>query len=190
MKRILIFLCTIASTAGYISCSDSAIGDEYGSTLIYMPQATHNLGTDNNLTLKLSKEAVTATPSKRTQTTLGIYRAGTAPKESATVDLLIDKDSLTSAQQYAQSGNAGSKYDIYETGVLLDKKYYDKLPETLTIPNGSREATTQLVLHNAEIFADYPVGQILLLPVRIANPTRYTLNHSLSLTMVVITLAD
>ena len=92
MKRILIFLCTIASTAGYISCSDSAIGDEYGSTLIYMPQATHNLGTDNNLTLKLSKEAVTATPSKRTQTTLGIYRAGTAPKESATVDLLIDKD--------------------------------------------------------------------------------------------------
>ena len=43
MKRILIFLCTIASTAGYISCSDSAIGDEYGSTLIYMPQATHNL---------------------------------------------------------------------------------------------------------------------------------------------------
>lgn len=84
MKRILIFLCTIASTAGYISCSDSAIGDEYGSTLIYMPQATHNLGTDNNLTLKLSKEAVTATPSKRTQTTLGIYRAGTAPKESAT----------------------------------------------------------------------------------------------------------
>ena len=158
MKRILIFLCTIASTAGYISCSDSAIGDEYGSTLIYMPQATH--------------------------------RAGTAPKESATVDLLIDKDSLTSAQQYAQSGNAGSKYDIYKTGVLLDKKYYDKLPETLTIPNGSREATTQLVLHNAEIFADYPVGQILLLPVRIANPTRYTLNHSLSLTMVVITLAD
>lgn len=100
------------------------------------------------------------------------------------------KDSLTSAQQYAQSGNAGSKYDIYKTGVLLDKKYYDKLPETLTIPNGSREATTQLVLHNAEIFADYPVGQILLLPVRIANPTRYTLNHSLSLTMVVITLAD
>ena len=183
MKRILIFLCTIASTAGYISCSDSAIGHEYGSTLIYMPQATHNLGTDNNLTLKLSKEAVTATPSKRTQTTLGIYRAGTAPKESATVDLLIDKDSLTSAQQYAQSGNAGSKYDIY-------KKYYDKLPETLTIPNGSREATTQLVLHNAEIFADYPVGQILLLPVRIANPTRYTLNYSLSLTMVVITLAD
>ena len=122
--------------------------------------------------------------------TLGIYRAGTAPKESATVDLLIDKDSLTSAQQYAQSGNAGSKYDIYKTGVLLDKKYYDKLPETLTIPNGSREATTQLVLHNAEIFADYPVGQILLLPVRIANPTRYTLNYSLSLTMVVITLAD
>ena len=127
---------------------------------------------------------------EQTQTTLGIYRAGTAPKESATVDLLIDKDSLTSAQQYAQSGNAGSKYDIYKTGVLLDKKYYDKLPETLTIPNGSREATTQLVLHNAEIFADYPVGQILLLPVRIANPTRYTLNHSLSLTMVVITLAD
>ena len=190
MKRFLIFLCTIASTSGYVSCSDSAIGDEYGSTLIYMPQATHNLGTDNNLTLKLSKEAVTATPGKRSQTTLGIYRAGTAPKESVTVDLLIDKDSLASARQYALTGDAGSKYDIYKTGVLLDKKYYDKLPATLSIPDGSREAKTQLVLHNAEIFADYSVGQILLLPVRIANPTRYSLNHSLSLTMVVITLAD
>lgn len=190
MKRLLILLCAIASTFGFVSCSDSAIGDEYGSTLIYMPQATHNLGTDNNLTLKLSKEAIAATPSKRTQTTLGIYRAGTAIKESATVDLRIDKDSLASAQQFALTGDAGSKYDIYKTGVLLSKKYYDKLPETLTIPNGSREAKTQLILHNAEILTDYPVGQILLLPVRIANPTRYTLNHSLSLTMVVITLVD
>ena len=190
MKRILIFLFAIASTAGYVSCSDPAVGGEYGSTLIYMPQATHNLGTDNNLMLTISQATVTATPDKRTQTTLGIYRAGTAPKETATVDLLIDTDSLASAQQYALSQDAGSKYDIYKTGILLDKKYYDELPATLTIPDGKREATTQLILHDKELFTDYAVGQILLLPVRIANPTRYTLNTSLSLTMVVITLAE
>lgn len=188
-KYILFILAGIAATAFY-SCADPAIGAEYGEALIYMPQATHNIGTDNNLNLTLKASDVAADQSLRTQTTLGIYRSGTHEKKSATVDLAINTDTLTVAKQLALDPDAASKYDIYKTGELLQAKYYDALPETLTIPDGKREATTQLVLHNKEIFADYAAGDILLLPVQIENPTRYELNKSLSLTMVVIKLED
>jgi hypothetical protein len=155
-----------------------------------MPQATHNLGTDCNLNLDLSAAATAADFSKKTQTTLGIYRSGTHPKETATVDLVINTDTLTAAQTFARSGKASSLYDIYKTGILLESKYYDPLSEKLTIPDGEREATTQLILHDSEIFTDYGPGQILILPVQIKNPSRYELNKSLSLTMVVITLKE
>jgi hypothetical protein len=75
----------------------------------------------------------------------------------------------------------------------LDKKYYNELPSTLTIPDGARESTTQLVLNNKAIFdAYFGEGQpkTLFLPVRITNPTKYELNQSLSLTMVVINLVE
>jgi hypothetical protein len=189
MKKYIMFLCFIyIIRVMLVSCSDPAIGDIYGEALIYMPQATHNLGTDCNLNLNLSVAAVTADPSLKTQTTLGIYRSGTQPKETATVDLVINSDTLKIAKVYALGGNAPSTFNIYKTGVLLESRYYDPLPDKLTIKDGERQATTQLILHNSEIFANYSIGQILLLPVQIMNPTRYELKKSLSLTMVVITL--
>ena len=191
MKKYIVFLFIICIVKVLlVRCSDPAIGDTYGETLIYMPQATHNLGTDCNLNLSLSVAASEADPSQKTQTTLGIYRSGTYPKETATVDLVINTDTLVSAKTYALSGNASSLYDIYKTGILLESQYYDPLPNQLTIPDGEREATTQLILHDSEIFSKYNVGQILLLPVQIKNPTLYELNESLSLTMIVIKLTE
>ena len=170
------------------SCSDDSIGAEYGNTLIYMPQATHNLGIDNNLNLTVNVDEASEDPSVKTSTTLGIYRSGTAPKETVTVDLIIDTDSLARAKALAEENPEASAYDIYRTGVLLEEQYYEQLPAQLTIPDGSREATTQLILKNTAICEDYQKGQILLLPVRICNPTKYSLNYSLALTMVVIEL--
>lgn len=188
MKKYIVFLCILPVI--FASCSDPAIDDIYGEALIYMPQATHNLGTDCNLNLNLSAAASASDLSKKTRTTLGIYRSGTHPKETVSVDLVINTDTLAAAQTYALSGKASSLYDIYKTGILLESKYYDPLPQQLTIPDGEREATTQLILHDSEIFSDYGPGQMLILPVQIKNPTRYGLNKSLSLTMVVIKLNE
>ena len=107
------------------SCSDDSIGAEYGNTLIYMPQATHNLGIDNNLNLTVNVDEASEDPSVKTSTTLGIYRSGTAPKETVTVDLIIDTDSLARAKALAEENPEASAYDIYRTGVLLEEQYYE-----------------------------------------------------------------
>lgn len=186
-KQFKIFFVLVILLMG---CSDPALDDIYGEALIYMPQATHNIGTDCNLYLNLSAESLVSDPSLKTKTTIGIYRSGTHPKETVTVDLVLNTDSLSTAQNFALSGLAPSKFDIYKTAILLPAQFYDPLPTHLTIPKGERQATTQLVLHNAEIFLQYEVGQILVLPIQIQNPTRHVINKSLSLTMVVITLTE
>lgn len=189
MKKI--FILTILSLIVlFTSCSDSAIGDEYGRALLYMPQATHNLGSDNNLELTLSAAAIAKNPNMKSKTTLGVYRSGTHDKIGATVDLVVNPDTVDRAKLHAMSPTADSKFNIYKTGIMLASSYYAPLSGQLTIPDGSRQATTQLILDDEKIFADYSIGQILLLPVEIKNPTRYELNKSLSLTMVVIRLIE
>lgn len=165
------------------SCKDSALEEEYGKTLIYMPQATKNLGTDCNLNILLE-------PSFNPDTiiTLGIYRSGLQQLNSVTVDLVLNTDTVTKAQEIAKKPFADEKYDIYKNGIILPSSYYNPLPAKLMIQDGSREATFGLVIRKGEILNDYNSGDIFLLPVQITNPTLYEINQSLSLTMVVFTV--
>ena len=190
MKKIYFAVLALACGLMMASCSDPALDAEYGNTLIYMPQAAHNIGVDNNLNVNVSKSALNSAPGHQTETTLGIYRSGTAPKQSFSVDLKIVADTLAAAKAIAMTAGAPAKYDIYKTGILLDPLYYDPLPEKLTVEDGNRQATTKLVLHDGDLTATYPVGQTLLLPVRIENPTKYEINESLAFTMVVVKITD
>lgn len=187
MKKIILALLPIFAI---VSCGDPALDADYGDTLIYMPQAAHNIGVDNNLTLSISAAAVAEDPERMTETTIGVYRSGTADKKAFSVDLVVAKDTLAMAQAIAAEPDAPEKYSIYKTGVLLDEEYYEPLPAQISVPDGQRQAMTKLILHDAELVSDYAVGQILLLPLRIENPTKYTLNTSLSMTMVVITINE
>lgn len=185
MKKIVKVIC-LGVSAIMCSCTDPALKADYGNTYIYMPQATHNLGIDNNLYLDLSLSELQSGSVKNTSTTIGIYRSGIAKFEEVSVDLIVDADSLNTT--IARASEPNSKLELYKDGVLLDQKYYNDLPENLTIKEGNREETTQLILNNELLYGDYKVGQKLFLPLRIINPTRYTLNKDLSFTMVVVTL--
>jgi hypothetical protein len=116
MKTILINLVVItALLCTFISCSGLVeVDGDYGNTLIYMPQATHNIGVDNNLVLTIKKTDTDTDSNYKTSTTLGIYRSGIAPKKSVSVDLLIDVDSLNYAISEAQKLDSDAKYSIYE----------------------------------------------------------------------------
>lgn len=186
MRKIFIIALACLSASVLVSCADPALSADYGDTLVYMPQATHNLGVDNNLELTVSASDA----SKQTHTTLGVYRSGTATKEAFEVDLHVVADTLAKAKALALEPDAPSKYEIYKTGVLLESKYYESLPDKISVPAGERQGMVQLVLKDSQIVADYPVGQILLLPVRIENPTKYTINEDLAFTMVVVRVVD
>ena len=91
MKKIILALLPIFAI---VSCGDPALDADYGDTLIYMPQAAHNIGVDNNLTLSISAAAVAEDPERMTETTIGVYRSGTADKKAFSVDLVVAKDTL------------------------------------------------------------------------------------------------
>lgn len=190
MKKIFIALTLLAGAFVLNSCEDPALSAVYGDALVYMPQAAHNIGVDNNLNVTLSKAKVDGNAEHRSQTTLGIYRSSTAPKEAFSVDLVVVPDTLAKAKVSAAEADAPEKFAIYKTAELLEDSYYEPLPEKLSVVSGERQATTQLVFHDKELYDDYPVGQVLCLPVRIANPTKYQLNEGLAFTMVVVTLGE
>lgn len=147
-----------------------------------MPQATHNIGTDCNLTVNLF-----ASSNPDTSIVLGVYRSGLQELEEYTVDMVINTDTLSKAQAIALLPDAPEVYNIYKTGVLLPSNYYEPLPSTLTVSAGNRNniisSTQKSLIRN-----DFVSGTVLILPVQIKNPTRYELNKKLSLTMVVITV--
>lgn len=169
---LLLFVCIL------FSCEEEKV---YGDTLIYMPQATRNIGTDNNLNIDLISSS-----SADTSVVLGVYRSGLQELLDYSVDLMVNTDTVAKAQAIAQQPGSSEAYAIYKTGILLPANYYTPLPPTLTVASGNREATTMLVLKKSLILNDFASGSILLLPVQIDNPTRYKLNQSLSLTMIVM----
>jgi len=179
MKKHLVLL-LICCASFLFSCEDEK---EFGDSLIYMPQATHNIGTDCNLTVNLFPST-----NPDTSIVLGVYRSGLQELEEYTVDLVINTDTLSKAQAIALLPDAPEVYNIYKTGVLLPSNYYEPLPSTLTVSAGNRETTTYLILKKSLIRNDFVSGTVLILPVQILNPTRYELNKKLSLTMVVITV--
>ena len=179
MKRyfLLMLVCIVCILN---SCEKDEV---FGDTLVYMPQATHNIGTDNNLIVDLNPSA-----NADTSIVLGVYRSGLQELQGFSVDLMLNTDTIPKAKAIALQPNAPAKYNIYKTGILLPPNYYAPLPPKITVPEGERDAYIFLVLKKSLIRSNYPSGTILLLPVQIANPTKYKLNNDYTLTMVVMTV--
>lgn len=176
MKKYFLLMLVCIGCLLY-SCKKEKV---FGDTFVYMPQATRNIGTDNNLNIDLNPSA-----NADTSIVLGAYRSGMQELESFSVDLMLNTDTIPKAKVIAMQANAPTKYDIYKTGILLPPNYYT-LPSKISVPDGKRDAFIFLVLKKNLIRTDYPIGTILLLPVQIANPTKYKLNNNFALTMVVI----
>lgn len=179
MKQSILFLIIILLSLS--SCDDKSLKEEYGSSQIYMPQATRNLGTDCNLHVTVDPYTL-----NDISITLGVYRSGSHPLQGFSVEMFINSDTITIAKAIANQSNSPEKYNIYKNAELLSTKYYEPLPSILTVPDGNREHTTTLVLKRTKILEDYNDGTILLLPVQIKNSSKYEINNSLALTMIVV----
>ena len=190
MKRLKRTLLAISALLCIVSCDNPDLYYPYGQTYVYMPQANRNPGVDNNFNVEISRAASLADQETHTVVILGAYRSGLAPLESFDVGLYVDADTLSRAVMHAAEPDASPQYAIYVDGVLLDNRYYSPLPDMLHIADNSRDATTHLVLNDAMLTADYPVGKSLFLPVRLKEPSKYILNEALSMTMVVVNIVE
>lgn len=164
-----------------MGCEKAAQDEEWGYSLLYIPQAVvQSGGTNNNYEVKLF-----ASGTNDTSIVVGLYRSGLAPLESVTVDLSVDADTLASAIAYAQNPGVPASYNVYKNAKLLSSGYYT-LPPSISLENGMRSNYVLLELKKNLIFADPDYSsKTFILPVRIKNPTKYELNPDLSLVMFI-----
>lgn len=184
IMKVYLKIFLLAIVCALYSCkSDADI--PWGNSLLYMPQAVIQTGgSTNDYMVPLSRNC------GDTSIVVGVYRSGLEPLNLVSVDLIVDTDTLAKAKQMALQPDVASKYAVYTSAELLPASYYD-VPNSITISDGEREAYVRLIIHKEQLLGDPFIqteGNAYILPLRIANPTRYQLNSSLSLTMFIFTM--
>lgn len=178
-NQVILFLLL---TLVFAACEEADKDIRWGYSKLYMPQAVAaNGGLDNNFTVKINPD----TPAD-TSVVVGLYRSGLEELKSVSVDLEVYPDTLAAAIAQANVPFPKAVYEIYKTARLLPSEYYE-LPSKITLKDGMRETSVRLVIKKQKLIDDpfFMPGNRFVLPVRIANPTRYELNPALSLTMFI-----
>lgn len=162
-----------------ISCEDNAKDENWGLSLLYMPQSV--LG-DGGQTANLPIYVYSSSRSD-TSIVVGMYRSGLEPIEAVSANLIVTSDTLTSAINKAKTGD--DSYKIFKDAMLLPDDYYE-LPNTISLSNGQRENHVFIKLNKERFFSDPHIGPFVL-PVKLDNPTRYQLKEERSLTFFIFT---
>ncbi|MFV0269624.1 MAG: DUF1735 domain-containing protein [Draconibacterium sp.] len=167
----------------FVQCDEDDSEIEWGVVKVYMPQASIlDGGLSNYYPVPLQNNPLTQnyvldTVAQTLDITLGVYRSGLQRLEAYSVDVETDQDTI------------GYLIDneILTNAVLLPSDTYT-LPEKISVVEGQRETTFSLKVNVQKLIDEYIMlsGKKLVLAVKIANPTNYDLNQSLSTTIVVI----
>lgn len=163
------------------ACQKADYKGEFGNSLLYMPQAVVQSGGTNNNYFVVVKSSVNAD----TSIAVGLYRSGLETLQSVSVDLVLDADTLQKAIDISKIPGAESKYDIYKNAKLMPADYYT-VPTKLSLNDNVRESYEPLKIDKSKLLIDPDFGtKVFIIPLRIKNPTRYSLNEKLSLTMFI-----
>lgn len=178
MKSIKFYVLSILCFSIFFVSCESAKEEEWGNSLLYMPQSVLGSG-GQNANLKID---VYASSKSDTSIVVGIYRSGLEPIKSVTADLVIAVDTLASAINLGNT-TTDDNYQDFKGAKLLPSDYYE-LPNSISLSNGQRENHVFLKLNKSKLFADSHIGTFIL-PVKLENPTRYKLNEKRSLTFFI-----
>ncbi len=175
----------------FSACDKDDKDEEFGYSLIYMPQATfskvsntcdypipsYSDGSVEQLGNAVANYKVEeAGGDKIISITLGVTRSGLENLEAYSVNVVADNDTIIEAQ------NMG----FYPDAVLAEAETYT-LPTTIDVGNGQRDATFNLVFSkNKLLAAPRYAGKQLVLAVKIQNASRYTINEKLGTTIVIV----
>jgi len=181
LRSITFFLLLYMAVSGFISCQKSASDVGYGLSYIYMPQAINqSAGINNNFNVPAGTDTSTYnyqvdTVNAKLDVLLGVYLAG--PESGAyTVTVQTNSDTI---QQLI------STQVLDATTILMPASMYT-LPTSVNVNAGARGNTFQLAIDIAQLKQSQYAGKNLALAVKVANPTKYALNSSLSTTIIVI----
>ena len=182
LKNIWGWVAVLTMIYSFASCTKEKDDSKiiYGDTKIYMPQAMFVSGgvnndypvpsggdsTNYNFTVDTLKDSI--------DVILGVNRSGMQALEAYSVKVVTDADTI---QQMITNG------DLDEYTALLPAAAY-ALPGVVSVPVGASATTFHLSLSRVAL-RNYP-GQKLALAVKLADPSKYTLNPDISTTIVII----
>ncbi len=164
-----------------VSCKKADHEKPYGNSLLYMPQAVVQSGGSNNnyfIDIKANAPADTTIA-------VGLYRSGLEQLSAVSVNLVLDADTLQKAQAIASDPAAEEKYKLFLQSKLMPLDYYT-VPNQISLKDNERESYVLLNVNIAKLRNDPDFGaKSFVIPLRIKDPTKYTLNEKLSLTMFI-----
>lgn len=181
MRFTKYFLLLLMMTTQF-SCKKDDSKLPYGYSKIYMPQAIYlSGGINNNYPVPSGTDSSTYnyyldTKASRLNVILGAAVSGPGTG-GYSVDIQVDNDTIQ------QMLNA----NIYDTTLykLMPASMYT-IATRLDVAQGSRGGTFDCSIDIGDLKASAYAGKFLLLAVKLANPTKYTLDTALSTTIIVV----
>lgn len=178
MNKHIKYIAGFAIVAGSLfaaSCEKSDSAQDFGSTNIYMPQATVSSGMYLVPSGRDSSSFNYKIDGTKVNVMLGVYRSGKSVLQAYTVDVVANADTINTL--------INNKVLDPNTTVVLPSTMYT-LPSTLAVKDGDNKTTFYLSIDKAQL-KNYP-GKKLAIGVKLTNPSKYTLNPALTSTIVVI----
>lgn len=165
-----------------VSCRKDDSAKEYGFSRIYMPQAIAlSGGTTNYYPVPSGVDSTTFNYSvdrsaNKVNVILGATVSGPS-SDAFSVAIAVDNDTI----QKLLTANVFDPANY----MLMPASMYS-LPDRLDVGEGSKSGSFKLQLDIATLKQSQYAGKFLLLAVKLANPTKYELNPTLSSTIVVL----
>lgn len=183
IKKCIVLLLPFGLSLSIVSCQKDPNKIDWGIAKIYMPQAEIvSGGINNNYPVPWSSgngvENYTIDSSQNTlNVILGVYRSGLESLDGYSVQISTNSDTVNHMISNGTLTNSA----------LLPSDAYT-MPSSVSVQNGQRETTFLLTVNKTVLDTKYVSlkGEQLVLAVTISNPSKYSLNESLSTTIVII----
>jgi hypothetical protein len=178
MNKYIKYIAGAAFVAGSlfaISCEKSVSDQDFGSTSIYMPQATVSGGMYNVPAGRDSSSFNYDIEGGKVNIMLGVYRSGKSAAQAYSVNVVANADTINTLI-------ASNALDPNTTVVLPSAMF--TMPSTVAVKDGDNKATFYLSVDKAQL-KNY-AGKKLAIGVKLTNPSKYTLHSTLSSAIVVI----
>ncbi|MDP4186701.1 MAG: DUF5013 domain-containing protein [Bacteroidota bacterium] len=166
----------------FVSCQKDACKEDYGYSKIYMPQAIlKSGGVNNNFPVPSGTDTSTYNykvdeQNQKVNIILGASVSGPST-DAYSVDVQVNNDTIQ--KMFLNKTMDSTSYKIMPASMY-------SVPTQLTVPAGQRGATFSLSVDIPALKSPAYAGKYMVLAVKLANPSKYTLDTALCTTIVIL----
>jgi len=178
VNKLLILMVSLIVAIGFSSCEKGDGDKDYGSALLYMPQATSSGGLTNNYAVPSGEGEYTYNfriDGNNLKIILGVLRSGKLSNEAYTVDVVSLKNNTDEVVATNEIENA----------IVLPENLFS-IPAKVNVPSDKSGETFYMTVAIDALRSSEYRGKNLVATIAIVNPSKYELNVDKANTVVII----